>query len=143
MSARTILRLSGPDARDFLQGLVTNDVRKLDQNALVYAALLAPQGKYLADFFLVPDGEAVLLDVAADLAAALMKRLSMYRLRADVQIEATDLQVRRGTGPAPESAFADPRHPDMGWRLYGADGGEDGSDFLRGEREAGALGVVG
>ena len=129
MSARTILRLSGPDTRDFLQGLVTNDVAKLDQNVLVYAAMLTPQGKYLADFFLAPDGADVLLDVDADLAEGLMKRLSMYRLRADVQIEVTDLQVRRGTGPAPEGAFADPRHPDMGWRLYGAEGGDDGSDW--------------
>lgn len=129
MSARTILRLSGPDTRDFLQGLVTNDVAKLDQNVLVYAAMLTPQGKYLADFFLAPDGADVLLDVDADLAEGLMKRLSMYRLRADVQIEVTDLQVRRGTGPAPKGAFADPRHPDMGWRLYGAEGGDDGSDW--------------
>ena len=129
MSARTILRLSGPDTRDFLQGLVTNDVAKLDQNVLVYAAMLTPQGKFLADFFLAPDGADVLLDVDADLAEGLMKRLSMYRLRADVQIEVTDLQVRRGTGPAPEGAFADPRHPDMGWRLYGAEGGDDGSDW--------------
>ena len=129
MSARTILRLSGPDTRDFLQGLVTNDVAKLDQNVLVYAAMLTPQGKYLADFFLAPDGADVLLDVDADLAEGLMKRLSMYRLRADVQIEVTDLQVRRGTGPAPEGAFADPRHPDMGWRLYGAESGDDGSDW--------------
>ena len=129
MSARTILRLSGPDTRDFLQGLVTNDVAKLDQNVLVYAAMLTPQGKYLADFFLAPDGADVLLDVDADLAEGLMKRLSMYRLRADVQIEVTDLEVRRGTGPAPEGAFADPRHPDMGWRLYGAEGGDDGSDW--------------
>ncbi|MEX5597310.1 folate-binding protein YgfZ [Pseudophaeobacter sp. C1-32P7] len=129
MSARTILRLSGPDTRDFLQGLVTNDVAKLDQNVLVYAAMLTPQGKYLADFFLAPDGADVLLDVDADLAEGLMKRLSMYRLRADVQIEVTDLEVRRGTGPAPEGAFADPRHPDMGWRLYGAESGDDGSDW--------------
>ncbi len=129
MSARTILSLSGPDARDFLQGLVTNDVRKLDQGELVYAALLTPQGKYLADFFLVPQGDAILMDVAADLAEGLIKRLTMYRLRANVQIETTDLKLRRGTGPAPEGAFADPRHPDLGWRLYGTEEGDDGSDW--------------
>ncbi len=129
MSARTILSLTGPDTRDFLQGLVTNDVRKLDQGGLVYAALLTPQGKYLADFFLVPRGDAVLLDVASDLADGLLKRLTMYRLRADVQIEKTDLQVQRGTGTAPVGAFADPRHPDMGWRLYGAEDGDDGSNW--------------
>ncbi|WP_406644917.1 folate-binding protein [Aliisedimentitalea scapharcae] len=128
MTTRRILRLTGTDTRDFLQGLVTNDVTKLN-DGLVYAALLTPQGKYLADFFLVPDGDAVLLDVATDLADGLVKRLSMYRLRADVQIEVTDLGVTRGTGPAPQSAFADPRHTDLGWRLYGSATGTDDSDW--------------
>lgn len=128
MSARKILRLTGADTTDFLQGLVTNDLAKL-KSGLVHTALLTPQGKYLADFFLVSDGGAILLDVAEDLADGLMKRLTMYRLRADVQIEATDLQVRRGTGPAPEGAMADPRHPDLGWRLYGDEAGDDGSDW--------------
>ena len=128
MAERRILRLSGPDTREFLQGLVTNDVKKLDQG-LVYAALLTPQGKYLADFFLVPEGEDVLLDVAEELAEGLVKRLTMYRLRAKVTIEATDLQLCRGTGAPPAGAFADPRHPALGWRLYGDETGEDGSDW--------------
>lgn len=126
---RKVLRISGEEARDFLQGLVTNDLRKLEEG-LVYAAMLTPQGKYLADFFLVPaDDGTVLLDVAAPLAPDLIKRLSLYKLRAKVSIEETDLKVRRGTGPAPDSAFADPRHPSLGWRLYGAEGGDDGSDW--------------
>jgi len=125
---RTIFRLTGDDARDFLQGLVTNDVKKLDQG-LVYAALLTPQGKYMADFFLVPEGENILIDVSSDLAAMLFQRLSMYKLRAQVTLEETDLTVKRGTGDLPDGAFADPRHPEMGWRLYGAEGGDDGSDW--------------
>ncbi|UWQ59554.1 folate-binding protein YgfZ [Leisingera caerulea] len=128
MSDRRILRLSGSDAKSFLQGLVTNNVDRLG-DGLVYAALLTPQGKYIADFFLAADGDAVLLDVEASLAEGLLKRLNMYRLRADVQVEMTELQVRRGTGAAPEGALADPRHPAMGWRLYGTEGGDDGSDW--------------
>jgi folate-binding protein YgfZ len=58
-----------------------------------------------------------------------MKRLNMYRLRADVQVEMTGLQVQRGTGEAPEGALMDPRHSGLGWRLYGAEGGDDGSDW--------------
>ena len=126
---RTVLRISGDEARDFLQGLVTNDVKKLDEG-LVYAAILTPQGKYIADFFLVPEtGGAVLMDLATPLAADVMKRLKLYKLRAKVEIEETALQVRRGTGPAPEGAFADPRDARLGWRLYGAEGGDDGSDW--------------
>ena len=128
MSDRRILRLSGSDAKSFLQGLVTNNVDKLS-DGLVYAALLTPQGKYIADFFLAAEGDAVLLDVDAALAEGLLKRLNMYRLRADVQVEMTDLQVKRGTGEAPEGALADPRHAAMGWRLYGLEGGDDGSDW--------------
>ncbi|KIC12333.1 aminomethyltransferase [Leisingera sp. ANG-M1] len=128
MSDRRILRLSGADAKSFLQGLVTSNVDRLD-DGLVYAALLTPQGKYLADFFLATDGDAVLLDVEASLADGLLKRLNMYRLRADVQVEMTELQVSRGTGPAPKGAFADPRHSEMGWRLYGAESGDDGTDW--------------
>jgi folate-binding protein YgfZ len=117
MSNRTVFRISGADARHFLQGLVTNDVERLDQG-LVYAALLTPQGKYRADFFLVPDGDAILLDVASSLAPSLQKTLMMYKLRSAVTVEETDLTVSRGLGDTPEGAFADPRHPSLGWRAY-------------------------
>lgn len=119
---RTILRVTGGDRESFLQGLVTNDVKRL-ADGLVYTALLTPQGKYLADFFLVPDGDAILIDVQSDLADGLLKRLTMYKLRADVQIEATDMTVVRGLEDAPEGSFTDPRHDKLGWRAYGIEGG--------------------
>ena len=70
---RRILALSGKDRETFLQGLVTNDVRR----APAWAALLTPQGKYLADFLIVPDGERLLIDVDEALAGDLIRRLSM------------------------------------------------------------------
>jgi folate-binding protein YgfZ len=121
---RRLFRLTGEDSRDFLQGLISNDIGGLDRG-LVYAALLTPQGKYLADFFLVPDGTDVLLDIHSSLAEGLLRRLNMYRLRAKVQIHEAELEVRRGLGEAPKGAFADPRHPDLGWRSYGAPGTAD------------------
>ena len=129
MASRRILRLTGPDTEDFLQGLVTNDIRRLDRG-LVYAAILTPQGKYLADFFLKRDGDGVLLDVAESLADALVKRLSMYKLRAQVAIGDSGLYLQRGTGPAPEGALPDPRHPALGWRAYThAPEADDGTDW--------------
>ena len=122
---RHILEVGGRDRVEFLQGLVTNDVRR----APVWAAMLTPQGKYLADFLIVPRGETLLIDVDARLSGDLMRRLSMYKLRSDVTIAPSALQVRRGTGPAPEGAIPDPRHPALGWRLYGTEGGDDGTDF--------------
>lgn len=117
MTNRRILRLSGADTHDFLQGLVSNDVTKLKSGA-VYAAMLTPQGKYLADFFLVPEGDAVLLDVAESLGDMLAQRLTMYKLRAAVTIENTGLYLHRGLGVTPEDGFADPRVLELGWRAY-------------------------
>ena len=114
---RSIFELTGPDRDHFLQGLVTNDIAHLQQG-LVYAAMLTPQGKYLADFFLVPQGDAILLDVDASLGPALLTRLNMYKLRADVAITETALHLHRGTGPCPDDGFPDPRHPALGWRAY-------------------------
>ncbi len=125
---RSVLSVSGPEAHDFLQGLVTNDVARL-KDGIVYAAMLTPQGKYRADFFLVRDGENILIDVATPLAADLTRALSMYKLRSKVEITPTERTVSRGTGPAPEGAFADPRDPRMGWRAYDGRPGEDGVDW--------------
>ncbi|SEW25918.1 hypothetical protein SAMN04488515_1888 [Cognatiyoonia koreensis] len=113
---RKVLALTGADRVEFLQGLVTNDVTKAD---IVYAALLTPQGKFIADFFVIAKADRLLIDVAETHAAPLFQRLTMYRLRADVQISETDLVVSRGVGDPPEGALADPRHPALGWRLYG------------------------
>ena len=116
--SRSVLKVTGEDRSSFLQGLVTNDVAGLKQG-LVYTALLSPQGKYLADFFLVPQDDAILIDVASDLAKSLLQRLSMYKLRAAVEIEATDIIVSQGVSETPDGAFSDPRHESLGWRSYG------------------------
>ena len=129
MPDRRILRISGTDNEAFLQGLVTNDLDRLSEG-LIYAALLTPQGKLIADFFLKRDGDDILLDVSESLAADLQKRLSMYKLRADVTIAEAGLNLQRGTGPAPEGALSDPRHADLGWRAYSsAPEGDDGTDW--------------
>ena len=117
---RKVFRFSGTDARKFLQNLITNDVKRLDDGP-VYSALLTPQGKFIADFFLIPDGNDILMDVDADAAATLIPRLNMYKLRADVTISETDLIVSRGLNDAPEGAVADPRDANLGWRYYGAE----------------------
>ncbi len=120
---RMVLRLSGKDAVGFLQGLVSNDVLPLERGTgIVWAALLTPQGKYLADFFVVKTQDALLIDIKSTIADATLRRLLMYRLRADVQIMPTDMAVTRGFGPVPDGGFADPRHSDLGWRSYGGAG---------------------
>jgi folate-binding protein YgfZ len=84
---RGVLALSGEEARGFLQGLVTNDVERVGPGRAVYAALLTPQGRYLHDFFIAaaPDG-ALWLDCEAERRQDLIRRLTVYRLRAKVSI---------------------------------------------------------
>ncbi|MEM7439696.1 MAG: folate-binding protein [Pseudomonadota bacterium] len=115
--SRAVICVTGDDREKFLQDMVTNDLSGLDQG-IVYAALLSPQGKFLFDFFLVRDGDSILVDVAKDRAPHLAQRLNMYRLRADVAVAGTEIEVSRGLGPTPPGAFADPRSQELGWRGY-------------------------
>lgn len=115
LTDRAVLSLEGPDARTLLHGLVTNSIGE----APVYAALLSPQGKALAEMIITPDGpERLLLDVGADLASDLARRLAMYRLRLKVAISARpELGVYAGwDGPLPPGRPADPRLPALGAR---------------------------
>ena len=118
MNMRTVLAITGTDRVDFLQGLITNDVTRAE-GGIVYAALLTPQGKFIADFFVIGKPDTLLVDVNSSVGATLFQRLSMYRLRADVQIIEAALIVSRGTGPRPDGALDDPRHSALGWRHYG------------------------
>ena len=115
---RTVLRVAGADRESFLEGLVSNSVARVAQGP-VYAAMLSPQGKYLFDFIMSSGKDSILLDVRKDRAAALAQRLTMYRLRADVEITDTGLDVLQGFDEAPEGAFIDPRSDALGWRMYG------------------------
>ncbi|ODM41909.1 YgfZ/GcvT domain-containing protein [Cereibacter johrii] len=127
---RRLWDISGKDGLHFLQGLVSNDVRPLEtSDGIVWAALLSPQGKYLADFFVVRTGGRLFIDISERVAEPTLRRLTMYRLRADVQIAPLDLSVVRGLGEAPAGALPDPRHPALGWRGYGLDGGAPEVDW--------------
>ncbi len=119
LAGRVVLQVTGPERLAFLQGVVTNDVKRVERDGIAYAAMLSPQGKFLADFLMVAGPETIWLDTDAALAEDLLKRLSLYKLRSKVEIVLVDLPVTAGVGPGPEGALADPRHADMGWRLYG------------------------
>ncbi len=134
-SDRGLIAVGGVDANNFLQDLITNDIDKATRARAIYAALLTPQGKYLFDFIVARVGADLMLDCEASRRDDLIKRLSMYRLRAKVTIEpAAGLAVAvlygDGTldaiGLGPESgagrefaggiAFVDPRLPALGAR---------------------------
>ena len=121
LPARAVLELAGADRVGFLQGLVSNDVAAAAPGRAVWAALLTPQGKWLADFFVLSDGERLLLDVEAGQAAMIAQRLSRYRLRSAVRVAPAALHVHAAWDGTPFGAEAvaapDPRLPDAGWRV--------------------------
>lgn len=86
---RTVLRLAGPDVFEFLQGIISQDVTLAKNGQPLFTAFLTPQGKYQFDFFVVPEGDRLLIDCAVDEADELAKRLSFYRMRARVALEDT------------------------------------------------------
>lgn len=119
---RGVIAVSGADRVEFLQGLVSNDVALAAPGCAVWAALLSPQGKWLADFFILSDGDRLLLDCEAAQVAMLVPRLSRYRLRAQVTVAdvSADFAVHAAWGDTPPQAglvAADPRLPDAGWRV--------------------------
>ncbi len=107
LTSRAVLSLKGEDAVSFLQGIVTQDVTG---GAPMFTALLTPQGKILFDFFLFPAESGFLIDCDAAALPALLKRLTLYKLRAKVMLAARDdLGVFVGAQPLALTAFADPR----------------------------------
>ena len=124
MSNRAVLRLSGPDVRPFLQGLLTQDVGLLGDATPLYAGLLSPQGKALFALFLFAEGDDVLVDVEAAQLDALSRRLTMFRLRRQVTIAPEPgLAVWQQWGePSPHPA--DPRSARAGSRFLAPPGGE-------------------
>jgi hypothetical protein len=119
---RGIVAVNGSDAMKLLQGLVTNDVALLDTQPAIYAGLLSPQGKILFDFIVVKTPDGALIDVARDQAAALVKRLTMYKLRAAVTIAEVSAEHAVVAVFGPDARFeqgivySDPRLPDLGLR---------------------------
>lgn len=120
LAHRALIRLSPTevqeDVRGFLQGLVTQDTKAVVPGKPQYAGLLSAQGKAMFDFLLWDDGADVLIDCEADVADALAKRLTIYRLRRRISI-ARDAVLAVHWSPEPvRGAAPDPRLAALGWR---------------------------
>ncbi len=120
---RGVVEASGADRVAFLQGLVSNDVEQAAPGRAVWAALLTPQGKWLADFFILADGDRLLLDCERAQAPMLVQRLGRHRLRAraalrDASAEFSVFAMCGNGAPALSGVAApDPRLPEAGWRI--------------------------
>jgi tRNA-modifying protein YgfZ len=122
LNRRAVVALTGPDWRDFLQGLITQGVASLAAGEIRFGALLTPQGRLLYDLFVHGREDGCLIDCEAIHREALIMRLTMYRLRAKVTIEPDEAPVAAlwGGEAAPEGWARDPRLPELGWRAAGA-----------------------
>jgi tRNA-modifying protein YgfZ len=119
---RQVIAVEGEDRVSFLQGLVSQDMERAAPGIALWSALLTPQGKWLAEFFVFSDGARLLLDVEANQREMIMARLSRFRLRARAVISPTSFTVQVGwDGPAPDVPAgliaADPRLEASGWRI--------------------------
>jgi folate-binding protein YgfZ len=128
LSERGVIEVGGEGRADFLQGLVSNDVTQAVPGRAAWAALLTPQGKWLADFFILADGDRLLLDCERAHVPPLLQRLSRFRLRSKVTLRAAqDLSVYAAWDGMPTETptrqaivAPDPRLPEAGWRLLSA-----------------------
>jgi tRNA-modifying protein YgfZ len=126
LADRGVVGVTGADAVKLLQGVITNDMDLLSARPAIHAALLTPQGKILFEFVVVKVPDGFLLEAAADKTADLAKRLTLYRLRAKVDIKdrTAEYRVFALWGGAPEAlggaagtlAFPDPRLAALGLR---------------------------
>lgn len=127
LADRALIRIAGDDVRGFLQGLVTNDV---SGELPVWTGLLTPQGKALFDFFVWSDGNDLLIDCEAEQAAALTRRLTIYRLRRAITLATVDNYAVHWS----VEGESDPRVPALGRRWIGEAGGDDVAGHYRTHR---------
>lgn len=122
LSDRVIFEVSGEDRFTFLQGLITQDVFKLQkaENIILYSALLTPQGKFLFDFFVSQNAESIWIDCDIEKAEALIKKLSLYRLRSKVTLNMRPDIFIYAVSPHADKGFADPRCDVLPKRFYTA-----------------------
>lgn len=129
---RAVIRVSGTEAKSFLQGLVTNDVELVSADQAIYAAMLTPQGKFLFDMIIVEDGDSLLLDIEASRKPDLLRRLMMYKLRADVDLADEPHAVWALFDGKPQNgiSYADPRHKALHTRVIATEAPIEGTEPL-------------
>ncbi len=134
---RAVFELSGPDAKSFLQSLITNDIYKLPKEAL-YAFLLTPQGKYLYDFFLVEHDNKILLEYEKKYQKEIIQQLKKYKVGINISLKATKYHVYSTFNRQLDYDvlyFTDTRNANMGTRIFSLKTLEDTTDQKYYERQ--------
>lgn len=132
---RTVVTLAGPDRREYLQGLISNDINKCTAGRAIWTAFLTPQGKFLHEFSVIDGGDLFWLECEAARMMDLGQRLRRYQLRSDITLDIgkglavfalldvspDTFGLRFETGAAAPFAggfvFVDSRRPEIGLRV--------------------------
>ena len=140
---RGLITLTGDNRIDFLQGLVSNDITKLEDQKIQYACLLTPQGKFLHDFFMVWDGDKILIDCeGGERATDLYERLNKYRLRSKVDLSVEEQNEVFAIMEGDEIGLPDPRHFRLGTRNFIKPDNAIEESFLEWDKERILLGIA-
>jgi folate-binding protein YgfZ len=120
---RGLVSISGEDKEKFLQGIISNDAKKISETSLIYALLLTPQGKYIFDFLIFEHNQKYYIDCEKPRVEELIKKLSQYKLRSKVIIEdaSAEFLIAQNLNNIATNdciSFADPRSQNLGTRLY-------------------------
>lgn len=132
LNERVVIAVTGQDRLKFLQGLISNDLNKLEENNAIYACMLTPQGKYFADFFLKKEQDKILIDIPKLRKEEIKNKLNIYKLRSLISIEDTPYKVISlltddiKNIPHNNIIFQDPRSNKMGLRCFTTDSLLDG-----------------
>ena len=86
LNDRAILYINGPDAKNFLQNLITNDINKVSDNSSCFASLLTPQGKFLYEFFIVKHKSGYFIDCEKSQSKGIFEQFTLYKIRSKVEI---------------------------------------------------------
>ncbi|MGQ0663172.1 MAG: CAF17-like 4Fe-4S cluster assembly/insertion protein YgfZ [Pseudomonadota bacterium] len=120
LAGRGLIEVAGEDRKTFLQGLISNDVTRVDGTRAIYAGLLTAQGRFLHDFIIAEMGASLYLDCESPRLDDLRKHLSIYRLRSKVTLSpAPDLAVAALWGPGALAALGLAEEPGRALAMAG------------------------
>jgi folate-binding protein YgfZ len=116
LQQRSVIEISGSDRKEFIQGLITNDINKASEASLIYAVMLSAKGQFLYDFFIYEKEETLFLDCANSRCDEIIRKLNFYKLRAAVTIKKNEeILIAQSLS---DLGFKDPRNKNLGYRIY-------------------------
>lgn len=117
LQSRSIIEISGSESKKFLQGLITNDINKINASNLIYSAMLNARGQFLYDFFIFEKDNKIMLDCSKNEIDEIIKKFGFYKLRSDIQIKKNEqILIAQSLD---DIGFKDPRNANLGHRIYG------------------------